>query len=75
MQLFIIHCSRYVQIMEKDEPPKYWKKTGWNAFDVTKVWPQAMFPLIPIGKLVFDRNVESHFNEIERSAFNPGLPV
>jgi len=47
----------------------------WNPFDVTKVWPQADFPLIEIGKLVLNRNPENYFAETEQSAFSPSHMV
>lgn len=37
----------------------------WNIFDVTKVWPHADYPLIPVGKLVLNRNPENYFAEVE----------
>jgi len=35
---------------------------------VTKVWPHADFPLIPVGKLTLNRNVENYFAEVEQVA-------
>lgn len=46
-------------------------KYRWNIFDVTKVWPHADYPLIPVGKLVLNRNPENYFAETEQSAFSP----
>lgn len=43
----------------------------FNPFDVTKVWPQSEFPLIPVGKLVLDRNPKNYFVEVEQIAFSP----
>lgn len=43
-----------------------------NIFDVTKVVPHGDYPLIPIGKLVLNRNVDNYFAETEQSAFSPG---
>jgi len=47
----------------------------WNPFDVTKVWPQAEYPLQEIGKLVLNRNPENYFAETEQSAFSPSHMV
>lgn len=33
----------------------------WNIFDVTKVVPQSDYPLIPVGTLVLNKNVENYF--------------
>lgn len=42
-----------------------------NPFDLTKVWPHKDYPLIEIGKLELNRNVENYFAETEQSAFAP----
>jgi catalase len=34
-----------------------------NIFDVTKVVPQSDYPLIPVGTLVLNRNVDNYFAE------------
>lgn len=47
------------------------EKVPFNPFDVTKVWPQADFPLIPVGRFVLDRNPKNYFAEIEQIAFSP----
>jgi catalase len=44
----------------------------WNIFDVTKVVPHKDYPLIPIGRLVLNRNVENYFAETEQVAYSPG---
>jgi catalase len=43
----------------------------FNPFDVTKVWPHADYPPIPVGRLVLDRNPANHFAEVEQVAFSP----
>jgi catalase len=56
-----------VQIMPAAEAAKY----RFNPFDLTKVWPYRDYPLIPIGKLVLNRNPDNYFAEVEQAAFNP----
>lgn len=51
--------------------PQQAAKYQWNIFDVTKVWPHRDFPLMPIGKLVLNRNPDNYFQETEQSAFSP----
>lgn len=46
-----------------------------NPFDLTKVWPHKDFPLIPIGTLELNRNVENYFAETEQAAFAPSNMV
>jgi catalase len=39
------------------------------------VWRYKDYPLIPIGRLVLDRNPENFFAEIEQAAFSPSTFV
>lgn len=57
-----------IQVMTYEQAERY----PFNPFDVTKVWSQKDYPLIPVGKLVFDRNPNNYFAEVEQLAFCPG---
>jgi catalase len=57
----------YVQVMPYEDAADY----RFNPFDLTKVWPHTDYPLIKVGRLVFDRNPENYFAQIEQSAFEP----
>ncbi|XP_069696849.1 catalase-like [Periplaneta americana] len=57
----------YIQVMTFEEAERF----RWNPFDVTKVWPQAEYPLIPVGKLVLNRNPSNYFAEVEQIGFSP----
>jgi catalase len=57
----------YVQIMPLADAETY----RYDPFDVTKVWRYQDYPLIPIGRLVLDRNPDNFFAEIEQAAFSP----
>jgi catalase len=57
----------YVQIMPFEDAQTY----RYDPFDVTKVWRYKDYPLIPIGRLVLDKNPENFFAEIEQAAFSP----
>jgi catalase len=41
------------------------------GFVYSKVWPHAEYPLIPVGKLVLNRNPVNYFAEVEQIAFSP----
>ena len=56
-----------VQVMTEQQAHEY----KINPFDLTKVWPHADFPLIEIGQLELNRNVENYFAETEQAAFAP----
>ncbi len=42
-----------------------------NPFDVTKVWPHGDYPLVPVGRMVLDRNPDNYFAQVEQAAFEP----
>lgn len=52
-------------------PEKEADSYRFDIFDVTKVWPHSDYPLIPVGKLVLNRNPENYFAEVEQAAFAP----
>eukprot|EP00030_Apusomonadida_sp_AF-17_P006201 a678272_19.p2 GENE.a678272_19~~a678272_19.p2 ORF type:complete len:494 (+),score=164.36 a678272_19:32-1483(+) len=47
----------------------------FDVLDITKVWPHADYPLIPVGRLVLNRNPENYFAEVEQAAFSPSHMV
>jgi catalase len=57
-----------IQVMPELDAFKY----RYNIFDVTKVISQKDYPLIPVGTLVLNKNVENYFAETEQVAFSPG---
>ncbi len=60
--------SVYVQIMTPEQAKTY----PFDPFDITKVWYHRDFPLIPVGKMVLNKNPENFFAEVEQAAFSPG---
>jgi len=56
-----------VQIMPEADAATY----RWNVFDITKVWPQGDYPLIPVGTMTLNRNPANYHAEIEQVAFAP----
>jgi catalase len=42
-----------IQVMEPEQAEKY----GRAVFDITKVWPHKDCPLIPVGKMMLNKNV------------------
>ena len=39
------------------------------------MWPEHLFPLQPVGRLVLNQNPSNFFNENEQLAFSPALVV
>ena len=56
-----------VQIMTEAKAKTY----RINPFDLTKVWPYKDFPVIEVGKLELNKNVNNYFAETEQVAFAP----
>ncbi|XP_065052347.1 catalase-like isoform X1 [Rhopilema esculentum] len=59
--------TMHIQVMTFEEAEKF----RWNPFDLTKIWPQAEYPLIPVGKMTLNRNPQNYFAEVEQIAFSP----
>jgi catalase len=41
----------------------------FDILDATKVWPEELVPLEPIGEMVLNRMVDEYFPEVEQVAF------
>ncbi|HSV44248.1 MAG TPA: catalase [Ramlibacter sp.] len=65
----------FIQVMGEAERLAWERRTGWNAFDLTKVWPHADFPRIPVGVLELNRNPDNYHAEVEQVAFSPANVV
>jgi catalase len=64
-----------IQIASESELQAWSQRTGWNPFDLTKVWPHADFPRRPVGVLELNRNPENYHAEVEQVAFSPANVV
>ncbi len=60
-----------VQLMD----PQKESELDFDPLDDTKIWPEDEFPLLPIGKMVLNRNPENFFAEVEQAAFAPAVMV
>jgi catalase len=60
-----------VQIMS-DEPHD---ELDFDPLDDTKIWPEDQFPMLPVGKMVLNKNPDNVFAETEQSAFGTGVLV
>lgn len=61
----------YIQTMD----PSVEHKFDFDPLDVTKTWPEEMFPLQPVGRMVLNRNIDNFFAENEMLAFCPAIVV
>jgi catalase len=60
-----------IQVMTEIEAAAWEQRTGWNPFDLTKVWPYGDFPRIPVGVLELNRNPDNYHEHVEQAAFSP----
>jgi catalase len=60
-----------VQMIEEDEEFAF----NFDILDPTKIWPEELVPVMPIGKMVLNRNPDNFFAETEQVAFHPGHVV
>jgi catalase len=64
-----------IQVMTEAGATAWEKRTGWNPFDLTKVWPYGDFPKIPVGVLELNRNPDNYHEHVEQAAFSPANVV
>ncbi|MDQ9169304.1 catalase [Oxalobacteraceae bacterium R-40] len=60
-----------VQIMTDGDHPEL----DFDPLDDTKRWPEDQFPLLPVGRIVLNRNPDNVHAETEQSAFGTGVLV
>ena len=64
-----------VQVATSQQLDDWEQRTGWNPFDLTKVWPHGDFPMLPVGVLELNRNPDNYHAEVEQAAFSPANVV
>jgi catalase len=57
--------------MSEPERVAWEKRTGWSAFDATKIWPQKDFPRQKVGVIELNRGPANYHAEVEQAAFSP----
>lgn len=57
-----------MQIVEEEDEMKF----DFDLLDATKIIPEELVPVRPVGKMVLDRNPDNFFAETEQVAFHPG---
>ena len=60
-----------IQVMTEAQAVAWETATGWNPFDLTKVWPYKEFPRIPVGVMELNRNPDNYHAHVEQAAFSP----
>lgn len=62
-----VEYGLYVQLMD----PKDETHLSYDPLDDTKVWDEKEYPLIPVGKMVLNKNPENYKEQVEKVAFSP----
>lgn len=62
-----VEYGLYVQLMD----PKDETYLSYDPLDDTKVWDEKEYPLIPVGKMVLNKNPENYKEQVEKVAFSP----
>ena len=57
-----------VQIVPEEDEHKF----EFDLLDPTKIIPEELVPVTPLGRMVLDRNPDNYFAETEQVAFCPG---
>jgi catalase len=66
-----VEFELHVQVMELADE----LRQNFDPLDATKTWPEDKFSLMPVGKMVLNRNAENYFAEVEQAAFCPASIV
>lgn len=56
-----------VQLMNIEDE----KYLPFDPLDDTKVWDESKYPLLPVGRMVLNRNPENFAEQVDKLAFNP----
>ncbi|PFM58757.1 catalase [Bacillus cereus] len=62
-----VEYGLYVQLMD----PKDEAHLSYDPLDDTKVWDEREYPLMPVGKMVLNKNPENYMEQVEKVAFAP----
>lgn len=62
-----VEYGLYVQLMD----PMDEEKLSYDPLDDTKVWDERQYPLVPVGRMVLNRNPKNYMEEVEKVSFSP----
>ena len=56
-----------VQLMNPEDA----KTLPFDPLDDTKMWDEAQYPSLPVGRMVLNRNPDNYAEQVDKLAFNP----
>jgi catalase len=62
-----VEYGLYVQLMTPSDEATL----PFDPLDDTKVWDERQYPLMPVGRLVLNRNPDNYKEQVEKIAFSP----
>ncbi|MCM3628491.1 catalase [Paenibacillus glycanilyticus] len=62
-----IEYGLYVQLMD----PADEASLSYDPLDDTKLWDEDKYPLLPVGRLVLNKNPDNYMEQVEKLAFSP----
>lgn len=62
-----VEYGLYVQLMNPEDEAKL----PFDPLDDTKVWDEQQYPLMPVGRMVLNRNPDNYMEQVEKIAFSP----
>ncbi|MGO4372097.1 catalase [Paenibacillus sp. MCAF20] len=62
-----VEYGLYVQLMN----PQDEAALPYDPLDDTKIWDEQQYPLLPVGRLVLNRNPDNYMEQVEKIAFSP----
>nr|AWW16514.1 CAT-3 [Ipomoea pes-caprae] len=57
----------FIQVMDPDHEDRF----DFDPLDTTKIWPEELLPLQPVGRMVLNKNIDNFFAENEMLAMDP----
>lgn len=62
-----VEYGLYVQLMD----PADESSLPYDPLDDTKLWDEEQYPLLPVGRLVLNKNPDNYAEQVEKLAFSP----
>ncbi|USG68281.1 catalase [Brevibacillus ruminantium] len=62
-----VEYGLYIQLMNPEDEALL----PFDPLDDTKVWDRRQYPLLPVGRLVLNRNTSNFMEQVEKIAFSP----
>lgn len=57
----------YVQLMNPEDE----SILPYDPLDDTKVWDERQYPMLPVGRMILNRNPDNYMEQVEKIAFSP----